>query len=203
MKSSLSFSILFILLLSVLSGCKTPMTHTGERKTLLSPRKEKIHLGVTALYTPSAVPFEIGVKPVLNFETLVSSDAKEMEENTKIQSQCLLALSELGYQAKINEKNCKNCTTVKLSVEFEDNGLKESTFLDCHPSEKGCTLFQKNYRKKMTFQLMNKQQELIQTIVSETTGRAQKVSDVAYDICKAGFEEFPEIRANKIYTIEK
>lgn len=203
MKSLITFSMTMIMMLGVLSGCKTPMTHTGERKTLLSPRKEKIHLGVTALYNPSAVPFEAGIKPILNFETLVSSDAKEMEENTKIQSQCLLALSELGYQAKFNEKNCKDCTTVKLSVEFEDNGIKESTFLDCHPSEKGCTLFQKNYRKKMTFQLMSKKQELIKTIISETTGRAQKVSDVAYEICKVAFEEFPEIRANKIYTIEK
>jgi hypothetical protein len=50
---------------------------------------------------------------------------------------------------------------------------------------------------------MNKKQEIVQTIISETTGRAQKVSDVAFEICKVAFEEFPEIRANKIYTIEK
>lgn len=203
MKSFIPFSLTMLMMLGVLTSCKTPMTHSGERKTLLKPRKEKIHFGVTALYSNNAIPFDTGARPILNFETLVSSDAKEMEENTKIQSQCLLALTELGFQAKINEKNCKNCTTVKLSVEFEDNGLKESTFLDCHPSEKGCTLFQKNYRKKMTFQLMNKKQEIVQTIISETTGRAQKVSDVAFEICKVAFEEFPEIRANKIYTIEK
>lgn len=196
---------LLIIALSVISvtSCKTTGTRNTKKTTFETPKKLQTRLSVTALYSTEAVPFDDGIRPHLNFENLVSSDPKENEENTKIMSECFLALNELGHKTTINDRSCTSCIPVRLSVEFEDNGIKESTFLDCHPQEKGCTLFQKNYRKKIQFTLLDKNRNPKQTIISETTGRPSKVSDVAFEICKAGFEEFPEIRANKIYTLEK
>lgn len=201
MKAVQFFLIIFVV--ATLSGCKTTNTKNSTKMTFEQPRKLQTRLSVTALYGPDALPFDEGAKPKLNFESLVSSDPKENDENTKIMSQCFLALNELGYKTMINDRTCQDCVPVKLSVEFEDNGIKESTFLDCHPQERGCTLFQKNYRKKIQFTLLDKNRNPKQTIISETTGRPNKVSDVAYEICRVGFEEFPEIRANKIYTLEK
>lgn len=195
--------LVIVLFVATLTGCKTPSTQSGQRTTFETPKKLQIRLSVTALYSADAVPYDDGFKPHLNFENLISSDPKENEENTKIMSQCFLALNTLGYKTTINDRKCTSCIPVKINVEFEDNGIKESTFLDCHPQEKGCTLFQKNYRKKIQFTLLDKNRNPKQTIISETTGRPNKVSDVAYEICKVGFEEFPEIRANKIYTLDK
>lgn len=195
--------VIIALLILTISGCKTHSTKNSTKTTFETPKKLQTRLSVTALYGADAIPFDDGARPQLNFENLVSSDPKENEENTKIMSQCFLALNELGYKTVINDRSCKDCIPVKLSVEFEDNGIKESTFLDCHPQERGCTLFQKNYRKKIQFTLLDKNRNQKMTIISETTGRPNKVSDVAFEICKAGFEEFPEIRANKIYTLEK
>ncbi len=186
-----------------LTGCKTIGHKNSNKTTFETPRKLQTKVNVTALYSPEALPFDEGIRPHLNFENLVSNDSKENEENSKIMSQCFLAINELGFKTTINDRSCKDCIPVKLSVEFEDNGIKESTFLDCHPQEKGCTLFQKNYRKKIQFILLDKNRSPKQSIISESLGRPNKLSDVAFELCKAGFLDFPEIRANKEYILDK
>lgn len=196
-------AVIFLMLFIPLAGCKTLQTQKANKTTFETPKKLQIRLNVTALYANDAVPFDDGFRPHLNFENLLGSNNAENAENNKIMSECFLALNEIGYKTTINDKTCKSCIPVRLSVEFEDNGIKESTFLDCHPQERGCTLFQKNYRKKIQFILLGKNRSPLQTIVSETTGRPSKVSDVAYEICKVAFDEFPEIRSGKIYTLEK
>ncbi len=200
----MKLSTLFASLLCVCAlSCKTFKDRDSYMDKFETKKKDVIEVNVSALYTANAIPFEEGFKPKFNLEKLVSKSPLEEKENLAIEEKCVKKLNEIGFKVFLNDPNCKDCQRVKLGLEIEDKGFQDSTFMDCSRKNQGCSLFVKNYRSKIQFVILNNDKSPRHEIKAEALTKFQNISDVTSEICEAAFSNFPEIRSNKIYEIER
>ncbi len=171
-------------------------SNTPEEKTKI----ESESFLVSSLYAAKAIPFDASAGGMItfNFEKLYGADAEDEVENQLIQSACMKSINNLGFRAVVNDRKCKGCTEVKMLLEVENKGFSDSTLIDCKSKNKTCTMFKKNFRKKIAFILLDQNKNKRKEIRVETLSPSEKISDVTSGMCRAAFKRFPEILSNTV-----